>query len=48
MLALALRELANVTSGYVRAVFVIDDHVYLEYVVIFSLCILKQHYLGNV
>lgn len=37
VLGLAFRELANVTLGYVKAVFVVDDSVCLEYVIIFSL-----------
>lgn len=34
---LALWELANVTLGIVKAIFVIDDNIRLEYVIVFSL-----------
>lgn len=36
---LALWELADVTLGDVKAIFVIDDNICLEYVIIFSLSI---------
>lgn len=37
LLGLVLGELANVTLGYVKAIFVMDDNICLEYVIIFSL-----------